>query len=388
MYNYLDHTVVSRTMWKALQIACFLLSLLAYRTVDKKSIHSAIYLLAYLAVYAIISFVFSNPSMDNLVAYIVCFVTAYLYVSQLIKHDDYYVLLDAYTNVMFIVTVISLFFWLFGSTLQIIPYRTIGYHYGYGTIAHNYFWVYFDEPIQNTVFFGIRTVRNCGICMEAPGFANLLMYGLGAELIRDNGNRKKKIVFVLGLITNFSSKSYLMLAVSLAFVLYRAIRTSRSKNIRKLIFIAVPVLLLTIGITVYMVVLDKATNSVRAYNGRINSFQNALTTWLAHPITGVGINNFDAIDAGSMGVTLYLAQCGVFCMAIYIYAIVAAFKSEIAKYNRWSFYLMNCLSWLNFVISNVGTTTLTIVTMSTALALRKANKSYNSSYQHFLLEYQ
>lgn len=380
IYNYLDHAVVSRTAWKALQIICFLLSVIAYRTIDKKTIRSAIHLLLFFIGYAIISFLFSDPSIDNLIAYIACFVTAYLYVSQLLKHDDYNLLIDAYTNLLFVITVISLFFWLFGSVLHVIPYTIIRYHYGYGTIAHNFFGVYFDEPYQNTVFFGIRTVRNCGICMEAPGFANLLMYGLGIELIKKNSNNKKKVAFILGLITNFSSKSYLILAVSIAFMIYKAIKTDKNKKIRKLIVIVAPLLLFTIGITVYMVVMDKAANSTRAYNGRINSLQNALIAWRSNPIVGVGINNYEAIDAGSMGVTLYLAQCGLYGMALYVYAMFAALRSELVKHNKWCFYLLSCLFWMNFIISNVGTSTLTIITVSTAITLRKKNRSIFGNY--------
>ena len=70
-----------------------------------------------------------------------------------------------------------------------------------------------------------------------------------------------------------------------------------------------------------------------------------------------------------MGVTLFLAQCGITMMAVYIYAGISAYRTRLVARYKWEYFLIVSLFLLNFIISNVGTTTLTILLVTTGIAL-------------------
>lgn len=370
IYNYINNSKVSPSLWKYLLMLCYVLSILSYKKISIKTIKETAILVAYILVYAIASFFFSSPMFNSLITFVLGFVLAFLYVRELIRHNDFKLLLDAFANIMLVITVISLFFWLLGSQLKMIPYTTIGYDYGRGTIAHNFYWLYFDEPIQYTNFFGFSLIRNCGICAEAPGFANYLMYGLAIELVKKESKPWRVIVFILGLITNFSSKSYMLLAVALLFMLYKAVMIDgRFKHKKVICTIIAPIILVIFVGALYGIVIDKSINSVSSFNGRVNSLQNAIDAWLAHPLLGAGIANYDAIQSGSMGITLLLAQCGISVMLIYIFAAVCTLKTNVLAEYKWGVYLFISLFVVNFFISNVGTSTLTVLTITAGLAV-------------------
>lgn len=285
-----------------------------------------IYLLFYLLVTE------SNP-MGYLTKHILIFVIFFFYCATLIRNGKVEEFADAFVNVVSVVAFISVFFWLFGSIFTLIKGVPTLYIWAGNRITNNYFWIYFENLTQATELFGRTVIRNTGIYAEAPSYSGYLIMALAIALPADNKKfpLKQKVLLVITMLTTLSTKGLIAVMILIALIyLFMYPAQSPSKFIQKFIFSIIIVTAASIG--TYLLLEDKSTTS--SYLVRMDDVRSAISTWKNHVLFGSGyqetseiIRNFGVSRSNnglSMGLTILLAQGGIYMVAFYILSYICA----------------------------------------------------------------
>lgn len=276
--------------------------------------------------------------------------------------------LKAFSNIMLFIACISLFFWLFGSILNILPGRITTTYYWADRIrtTYTYYYIYFENPTQNLVH---NTICNLGIFVESPGYSGFLTYGLLVELLtRKSFSSKKELklstfkiaIYVVTLITTNSTKGVLAVMIAL-FIEYMFKDVKHSYNfVIKLVLGGV--LLFIIAIAGTIIVENKLATSSGIV--RMDDMLAGLRTFAQNPILGAGYENVDAIIRNqlvsrgnkglSMGITTLMAYGGLWLSCFYIGAVILSFKNTHSTEQRKKWFLVCTVLVYNLFVSNSG----------------------------------
>lgn len=251
-------------------------------------------------------------------------------------------LLHKLSDVVAVLTALSLFFYLFGTALGWIPRTDIAaFYWGGGwRTCPSYFHLYYEA--QQIAFFGWDLPRNCGVFPEAPGFAVFLVTATAAEvLLRDRPRLWRCLLFAAATVTTVSLKAFLLMAAifTLRYVLWPP--SWLSKRLRMWLF---P--LLGVGMTGAASVLlwDKLT-SVSGFM-RLDDVAACLRAWLTAPFFGTGYWNDASVipffsypdrynNGLSMGAAVILAQGGLYLSTLYWWPAVGCVLRHRGHRRRW-----------------------------------------------------
>ncbi len=275
--------------------------------------------------------------------------------------------LKSFENIILIISAVTLFFWLFGSVLDILPGRQeIVYYWAQNyKIGYTYYHIYFENLAQNQDLFGLTIPRNCGIFTEVPAFSGFLLYALLIELFAHRKPNKVRTLLLLStILSTQSTKAYtIVLILFLVLFLYPHLEKTKARVKLSTLCILVPVVIAVYNVIEYIIV-DKSTTG--SFAVRVSDVVASLSVWLRSPIFGVGYGNNSAVAAFnivqksneglSMGLTVLLAQGGLFLMALYLFAFFLPFKySVIVRDNKKGFICTLVVLLLNLLISNSWT---------------------------------
>lgn len=257
-------------------------------------------------------------------------------------------LIGKYANVIFIIAVISLIFYFFGTLIPIIhgtPMRY--YNNGEWNEGVNYYYLSFVNNWQYRTIFGIKLLRNVGIFMEAPGFAFPLCLALWWELFGKNKPSKLKcIIYVIVAVTTISMKSCIFAVIILAlYILFKIFRVQKyiqkKPHICFIFGVAIIVICLLIVVFLKMGLFDKVSQ-LGSIEIRLQDEIGAFKTWLDYPWMGVGYYNLQEIythitpvrTTGDCTAGLFniLAYGGVYMFAGFVLSLVGVWK--VAKRNH------------------------------------------------------
>lgn len=264
-----------------------------------------------------------------------------------LREDGGVGLLHKLSDVMAVLTALSLFFYLFGTVLQWIPKTGIAaFYWGGGwRTCPTYFHLYYEA--QQITFFGWDLPRNCGVFPEAPGFAVFLVTATAAEvLLRDRPRLWRCVLFTVATVTTVSVKAFLLMAAvfTLRYVLWPPAWISR--RLRLWLF---P--LLGVGMTVAASVLlwDKLT-SVSGFM-RLDDVSACLKAFFTAPVFGTGYWNDASIipffsypdrynNGLSMGAAVILAQGGLYLSTLYWWPAVGCVLRGRGQRRRWAAFAL------------------------------------------------
>ena len=251
-------------------------------------------------------------------------------------------LLHKLSDLMAVLTALSLFFYLFGTVLHWIPRTSIAaFYWGGGwRTCPSYFHLYYEA--QQITFFGWDLPRNCGVFPEAPGFAVFLVVATSAEvLLRLRPRLWRCVLFAVATVTTVSAKAFLLMAAvfTLRYVLWPP--SWLSPRLRRWLF---PVL--GVGMTLASSVLlwDKLT-SVSGFM-RLDDVAACLRAWRTAPIFGTGYWNDGSVipffsypdrynNGLSMGAAVILAQGGLYLSTLYWWPAVGCVRRVHGDRRRW-----------------------------------------------------
>lgn len=261
-------------------------------------------------------------------------------------------ILKAFSNIMVLIAGVSLFCWIFGSTLHILP----------GTGFVNLDWSPTGEFVRRPTFIhiyyetqwtGWTTIpaRNSGIFVEAPmaGFCYSIAL-LIDYLLRDDRSRtvhRKGYLYglsiwrtgllALTIITTFSAINTLFI-----FVMGIVLFAENYLHVRNLSVVQ-KVILSVIAVAAFIFLAVMIYNKIVWGSGstRFNDFAVGIEAWLHHPFFGGGFESLEYLqefmpewrfgyDIGfSNSPTEILAQGGIYLGSLYIYAFISGFVKAI-----------------------------------------------------------
>ena len=204
-------------------------------------------------------------------------------------------ILIKYKNIIILVAMISLFFWLLGPILHLIA--PDGYvlsnwsaFNGIALYVPSYHNLYFEAQTLSTSITNLP--RNTAIFTEAPmaslNFSLALLIETLYPPVSDKSSKIKKIILILALITTFSTTGYLFLILLFCIKFF----TSQKSNINKRYVIILIPIILFIGIVIVMLLLNEKLNFDSGSSGiRLDDYKVGLIAWMSHPLFGIGIQN-------------------------------------------------------------------------------------------------
>ena len=261
---------------------------------NKLSKRLIVSLLAYMfvaGVYAILG-VPGEMMVSYIGRYIVLMPVSILLLYTYSQKCETHVLLLKIPNVMCVLSIISLFFWLFGSTLGIIKptgtYASLwGDHLNVG-MHRSYYGIYFDS--QSIRFFGYSGFRNCGIFTEAPMHSMMLVFAISCELFYGlyrgaKLNIPKLALLSFTVITTFSSTGIVLLLLCFGLHVYIHLPSGFQKRVL-LMGLTVPAVI-AMAYVAYKVVSERSSGT-SSWLHRLYGNRTALEYFIKSPIIGTG----------------------------------------------------------------------------------------------------
>lgn len=245
--------------------------------------------------------------------------------------------LHRYSDVVTIVATISLFFWFFGSVLDIIePNVSLIYTWADqdGIEINGYYYLYFET--QKINLLGFEGWRNTSIFVEGPMFNIVLLVALVNLLFLDQRSKKSiNIKALIILISIFSVLSTTGIFLSIFILLYKFYFGNKLTRKRILLLLSLsPLLLYAAILFLYNLALDKAQTGSASM--RVDDIYAGIMAWLDSPIVGNGYTHLEAIlkymnmsirpNTGySNGILSTLVQGGITLFLIYFLPFILLF---------------------------------------------------------------
>lgn len=261
----------------------------------------------YISIYGM----YSLGNVKNLVqTFILVFLLLVVYFSLFQTKYNIQELLRMYSNIIFIIALMSLFFWLFGSILNIIkPSGTIAITWGSDVIASNYYYLYYQWQ-NDAQIFGHVIFRNIGIFCEAPMFGlNLSIAFLCDYLINSRRSFKRIAVYFVTIISTFSVTAILLIIMvfvldTLGGYLKEAVLHKKIR-IGLLVFPFMTIVALVIGYNLLSSKLGSDSGS-----SRMEDYISGYRAWMLHRFMGNGFGDINARVSFSSAWRLARSQFG------------------------------------------------------------------------------
>lgn len=256
-----------------------------------------------------------------------------------IKYNSVFSMYYKMSDICYVLAILSLFFWLFGEIMNIIPpLNVVLIEWGRVSHVRNYYFLH----------FGCQGLRNCGVFPEAPMYNAVLTVCLGVELfLRQTLNKKKVVVFVLAILTTLSTTGQLAL-MGMLFVRFFVMRKKKlSSGMKLLVYGLFVVSIIAICVVGYSILLTKSEGL--SFMVRLKYIMEELEAWKSAPLFGCGFYSY--IDGSSNSFTLLLAEGGLYLSFLYILSLIVI-PHIISKrlnikgvfYFPLFFYLMICIT--------------------------------------------
>ncbi len=271
-----------------------------------------------------------------------------------------------FSNVVYILAIISLVAYFLGGILDVIPAKDVLLvRNGYNYFIRSYFGMTYIG--QTGVFLGYDVLRNTGIFLEAPGWVVPLTIAAYVEFfLRKKRNRVRIFILVLTTITTFSTKGIIAIMFLFLADFFRdpKNRTGTINAIKKLLFPVVGVVFL---VFVYYLIQRKSVEGSISYTHRMEDAIVAFKVWLKYIFLGCGFGNLTPFESYlsiqstssiTNGVLKMFAQCGLFIggeVLFFASQIYYGAKKEV-KYSRacllgiYFFYLFGSSTWTNSML--------------------------------------
>lgn len=253
-----------------------------------------------------------------------------------------------YRDIILVVAVVSMFFWLFGSTLGIISPTGVEYTtWGAQDMASgvkaipSYFGVYFEtQSAESIVGNAGKMIRNTAIFTEAPMCNFHFCLALLIEMFYNpKTSRIKCILLIVAILTTISTTGYCMLVLALA-AKYLTMHKSKGR-LRYLIVLAVPVVMVA-AVVVFRYLLESKLSTGSGMS-RVSDFVVGFRAWNNSPVFGYGYGKpfyYLNLHYGYCNsITPILGSGGLFLASPYLYCVFMWARTCIRERDMQKFLL-------------------------------------------------
>lgn len=302
-------------------------------------------------------------------------------------------LLRIFSNIIFCIAVISLFFWLFGSMLHIIkPTGTMPMIWGGTVNTSTYFGVYFQWQ-NDAVIMGHRIFRNIGIFAEAPMYSlNLSVAFMFDYLFNKRRHLLRMLIYVVTIMTSVSYTGILFVMIlvvgeqSLKYVV-GVIRGERSRVGAA----AVLVVLIVAAAIAYRLLAAKLASG--SGSSRIDDYISGFRAWLDNFFWGSGYGDISVrvqyssarrLARSATGFTnsimTVLSQGGLYLGAVYGFSFIV-FLIKAIQMKSMEIFILDAMWVFLFLTTTFGYSPLMVafLAMATAITLAQVRWSKQSA---------
>ena len=281
------------------------------------------------------------------------------------------VLFSKLSNLVFVIAIVSLFFWLFGSIFGYIESTAIiPNSWGRERFIATFYGLYFETQEATASEDIGQFVRNSGIFNEGPMYNMILCTSLAYEVfLHREKNLIKIFTFCITIITTVSTTGFIFLLLVLLVKGYGVL--SYKCGLQMVLLFPV---ILFLGIIVLSAVLEnKRETGEGSFNSRSNDIAKCIEVGIENPIAGVGIffkSEENSSDSRSFGYSNSLfgifAHGGFYFLFLYL---IPLFVMPIFVFfkNGDSQFLMMLLSFFllfSFTVSQYSVLTVFMLSYS------------------------
>ncbi len=272
-----------------------------------------------------------------------------------IKRSSYYVLFFCFSEIVCCLSALSLFFWLGGEILAVIPSSGVVYTDWSQNFVANFYWLHFAAQGE----------RNCGIFVEAPMFCIVLSTALCIELfLRSKYNKFRLILLIATILSTGCTTGYLivMLVVFTRFFLYDNDRITLSHLILSIFGIVV-------AIAFYFISEDLLLKKMEtdSYAVRIGYMVNAFNVWIESPLFGIG--PYKNVEGASNSIMVLLADGGVYLFLFYLFGLLLVPIYAGIKCGNKAYMYFSILFFIPFTVTLILYNFLTLTLIALGLSL-------------------
>lgn len=334
--------------------------------VSKKACHWVSLFTGTLFLYAALFLIVNTSNIKSFLLLIVA-VWILCCLIKVVNVESLLQILIYYENIIYLVCIISLIFWIFGSYLGVIHStgNVISYWTGQAGVSRtvkSYYGIYF-EPQKINFLQVLIIVRNCAFFTEAPMCSLHFCLAFMIQLFVDpKKNNLRFLILLAGILSTFSTLGYIcvVIAITTKYLLSKP-RMVLMKLLKTLI---VPILLIGSILIIIFFVIDKISYGTSG-STRLDDFRAGFLAWLDSPLFGNGFGNTDSYikymnssmrlsnnNGFSNSFMQILAYGGIYLALPYLINIVCTFHHLIKKRSRdllLFFALFCCLFFFTLV---------------------------------------
>jgi len=241
------------------------------------------------------------------------------------------------SNIVLIISSISICFFLFGSILHWVKHtNVVELTFGFTREINSYFMIYF-EP-QYTFSNGTYIIRNCGIFSEAPMYSIVLLMSFAYETLLSKNKRNYKLIILFTTILTTMSTIGIVVATLLLVIYIIRLLLSKHQNVNKKLIFRIATIVIIIGLIVGSVaIIDKLKSP--SFSIRMDDYVASFKAWVDSPILGNGYQNYEAVEqyftvdresgGQSSSLSNLLVEGGIWIFAIYIIPFAVLLKRYI-----------------------------------------------------------
>lgn len=292
-----------------------------------------------------------------------------------------------FTNLICIISALSLFFYVFTNMFPIIkPSGTYFMEWGYGRTISDYYGLYFNASVSK-----IFRYKNSAIFTEAPVWSAILCFAIIVETFVSGRNDKKKIILlIITLLSTESVTSYVFLILYFISLIYLAVEKNEIMG-SKVIILGGLVGAALLGGVAIIYIMGKKMNTGYSYYLRLDDLKVTFSIFGEHPLFGIGFGNTEirnqrigswrrTFNVGqSSDLAYYIPGGGIWFFGAFLYGIYhIGYKIEKSQRK-----VMFCLVLYLLVITRLCATVLFVIFVAIGFGNvgRKKMKIYESTYR-------
>lgn len=296
----------------------------------------------YYSIVILISIInFSKFTINNVLYYFINFPLLLVIILLLREQNKLQTWLINFINITTLLAIISLFFWILVSNLNIIaPTDYLINKWSDGGVAVSYYNIYFET--QRIAIMDNVIIRNSGIFAEAPMWNLILSIALMIQTLFLERNNYKTFILVLTILSTVSTTGIYIIGLIIAYKIIFEVSGWK----KYITLILVPILLLVLSF-----IWENKSETVSA-SIRFDDYKAGIQAWFDNVFFGSGFLNglrviesyMDTTIRGNLGYSnslfIILAQGGIILFILYLLPMMLILVRRKYSYNTKFFIVL------------------------------------------------
>lgn len=296
----------------------------------------------YYSIVILISIInFSKFTINNVLYYFINFPLLLVIILLLREQNKLQTWLINFINITTLLAIISLFFWILVSNLNIIaPTDYLINKWSDGGVAVSYYNIYFET--QRIAIMDNVIIRNSGIFAEAPMWNLILSIALMIQTLFLGRNNYKTFILVLTILSTVSTTGIYIIGLIIAYKIIFEVSGWK----KYITLILVPILLLVLSF-----IWENKSETVSA-SIRFDDYKAGIQAWFDSVFFGSGFLNglrviesyMDTTIRGNLGYSnslfIILAQGGIILFILYLLPMMLILVRRKYSYNTKFFIVL------------------------------------------------